>query len=68
MGFHIASANDGGTMVVFDSTGDHHGSKLIKADSEEGREIRRLVAKARATEMRRIKNTYFARLWGRRRG
>ena len=33
----VASANDGGTMAVSDSTGDHHGSKLIKADGEEGR-------------------------------
>ena len=39
------------------------GRKLIKADSDEGQQIRRLVAQARGTEMRRIKNTHYARLW-----
>ena len=74
MGFHvaegvgqplgsIASANDGDTMAVFDSARGHHGSKLIRAESEVGRQIRDLVAKAEGTEMRRIKNTYYARLW-----
>ena len=36
---------------------------MIRARSDEGRAIRALVAKAKGTEMRRIKNTYFARLW-----
>ena len=49
--------------MIFDSSGDFHGSKIFKATSEEGRLIRELVKKARGTEMRRVKNTYVARLW-----
>ena len=44
-------------MAVFDSTGDYHGSKLIRSDSPIGKQIRELVRKAQGTDMRRITST-----------
>ena len=59
----VAAINDADNIAIFDSSGEHHGSRIVKASSPEGRQIRELVQKAKGTEMRRIKNTYIARIW-----
>ena len=59
----FAACNDADNIAVFDSTGSRHGSKVIPGSSEIGKQIRALVEKAEGTEMRRVKNTYYTRLW-----
>ena len=63
----VAESNDAGNMVVFDSTGEHHGSGIIRADSAEGKIIREAMRRALtetcATKIHRVKNSYEARIW-----
>ena len=53
-----AEMNDSDNIVVLDSSGEHHGSKLFPANTPEGRAVRKAVAAARGTPIDRVKNTY----------
>ena len=59
----VASSNDANNMVVLDSNAQHKGSKIIRADSEIGKAIRKLVQQANGTTINQVKNTYSFRLW-----
>ena len=63
----VAESNDAGYMRLFDSAGDHEGSGIIRADSQEGKIIRaamkRALESAQATKIHRIKSSFVARLW-----
>ena len=59
----VASCNHAGDIVVFDSTGTFQGSKILRADSSEGKANLKMVETAKGTGMRRVNNTYFARIW-----
>ena len=66
----IAQMNDVSNIAVFDSTGAHHGSRLVKADTEAGQAIRDAVRaatnKREGTPIERIQNTYYMNMWVRR--
>ena len=59
----VASSNDLDQIVVFDSTADRAGSKIVKGSSPEGQAIRAAVTKAKGTPIGRVRNTYQVRLW-----
>ena len=53
----VAACNDAENIVIFDSSGDFHGSKIVKANrgrEVDPRAIRELVKKVRGIELRRV--------------
>ena len=59
----VAQSNDSGQLVVLDSTAEHDGSMIIRTNTAEGQSIREAVKRATGTPIRRVKNTYYMRMW-----